>query len=215
MNTDDPLDAPRDCPSHLPAGVAAGGTPGAPAALLRPALWFYGAMLAAAWGICWWTDGSPFVHPAVPRPGGVRPLGDAAIGVVTGALLIVSSDQLTRRTRTGEALADALAEMLRGLSLVDCMALALASGLAEEAFFRGLLQPHIGLVAATAVFGLAHFVPRRDLAPWSLFAVAGGLLFGVLYEATGNLIAPVVAHVTVNGVNLRLLSRRPVAVVRS
>jgi hypothetical protein len=211
MHDDDSRDAPLVPPAERQQGGSSGvGTPDA-TRLLRPALLFYGAMLAVAWAICWWTDGSPFVHPAVPRPGGVRPLTDAVIGVAAGALLIGLSELATRCTRTGEVLADTLAELLRGLSVVDCLVLALASGLAEEAFFRGMLQPHIGLVATTLVFGLVHFVPRRELAVWSLFAAAAGLLCGVLYESTGNLIAPAVAHATVNAVNLTLLSRRSVA----
>ncbi len=37
---------------------------------------------------------------------------------------------------------------------------------------------------------------------------AAGFLLGWLFEATGNLVAPVTTHVFVNAVNLRLLSLR-------
>ena len=63
------------------------------------------------------------------------------------------------------------------------------------------------LVPASLVFGLAHFVPRREFLPWTGFAVAAGFLLGALFDATGNLVAPIVAHTTVNAVNLRFLSR--------
>jgi hypothetical protein len=66
----------------------------------------------------------------------------------------------------------------------------------------------VGLVPASLIFGLAHFVPRRELAPWCLFAIAAGLLLGGLYEWTGNLVAPVVAHAGINAVNLRLRAAR-------
>ena len=88
------------------------------------------------------------------------------------------------------------------------VALALASGVAEEAFFRGALQPHVGLVAASLIFGVVHFVPRREFLPWTVFAVAAGFLLGWLFDTTGNLVAPVVAHTTINAVNLWLLSNR-------
>jgi membrane protease YdiL (CAAX protease family) len=58
------------------------------------------------------------------------------------------------------------------------------------------------------VFGLAHFAPRRDLLPWTGFAVAAGFGLGALFEATGNLVAPIVAHASINLVNLRLLALR-------
>jgi membrane protease YdiL (CAAX protease family) len=50
-------------------------------------------------------------------------------------------------------------------------------------------------------------VPRRDLLPWSVFSLAAGLLLGFLYNATGNLVAPVIAHFGINAVNLRKLAR--------
>jgi membrane protease YdiL (CAAX protease family) len=139
---------------------------------------------------------------------GVRPLRDFGLGIVAGVLVILLSDQLTRRTRAGEDLARALAQHLGRLSLAECVLLAAVSGVAEEAFFRGVLQPRIGLVAAALVFGIAHFVPRRELAPWAVFALAAGLLLGILFESTGNLVAPAAAHALINGVNLRLLSVR-------
>src|SRR5262249_21798586 len=77
----------------------------------------------------------------------------------------------------------------------QCWILALASGLAEEAFFRGGLQPAVGLVAASLLFAAAHFVPRRDLAPWSAFSLAAGLPLGWVYQARGNLTPPGVERV--------------------
>ena len=80
--------------------------------------------------------------------------------------------------------------------------------MAEEAFFRGALQPAAGWLLASLIFGAVHFVPRREFLPWTGFAILAGLLFGALFEATGNLVAPVVAHMLVNAVNLRWLSLR-------
>jgi membrane protease YdiL (CAAX protease family) len=133
---------------------------------------------------------------------------DVGIGAVAGMGVIRLSRELTLRTRWGEALADALAGAIGRLSVGKCIVLALASGVSEEAFFRGALQPLVGLLAASVIFGLAHFAPRRDLWPWTLFAAATGLLMGLLFEWTGNLIAPTVAHVVINAVNLRLLALR-------
>ncbi len=109
----------------------------------------------------------------------------------------------------GRALAQRLAEILGPLSGAQVVVLALASGLAEEAFFRGALQPRVGLVIASLLFGLAHLVPRRELAPWAGFAALAGVLLGALFDYTGNLLAPAIAHVLVNGVNLRWLSEPP------
>jgi hypothetical protein len=139
---------------------------------------------------------------------GVALLRDAGAGVLVAAVAIFASRELTRRTRWGKELARALGELLGELGPADCVLLALVSGVAEEAFFRGALQPRIGLVAASLLFGLAHFAPRRELVPWTLFSVAAGFALGALFDWTGNLLAPVVAHALINAVNIRALTRR-------
>jgi len=75
-------------------------------------------------------------------------------------------------------------------------------------FFRGALQPAVGIVWASLIFGACHFLPRRELALWSLYAVVMGFAFGWLFETTGHLVAPIAAHALVNGVNLPRLARR-------
>jgi len=138
---------------------------------------------------------------------GVAWLRDGGLGLAAGIAIIVLSDWATRSTRWGEALARALGEVIGPLRLRDCLLLAGLSGLAEEAVFRGAMQPELGLVATSLIFGLAHIAPRRELLPWTAFTVLAGFLLGGLYAATGNLLAPVVTHAVVNGVNLRRLTR--------
>lgn len=176
--------------------------------LVRAAIFFYAALLGVALlGAA--LAGDPLLYATADAARrGVRPLRDAGLGLVAGTLVILLSDQLTRRTRAGDALARALAKTLGRLTPAQCVLLAALSGVAEEAFFRGVLQPWLGLVAASLLFGLAHFVPRRELLPWSAFAVAAGFLLGMLFDATGNLVAPVTAHAIINAVNLHLLSTR-------
>lgn len=176
--------------------------------LVRLALAFYAVLagLALAWrlGLC---GESPFYAAPAAAAQGAAPLRDLALGALAAAAMVGLSDFLTRHTRSGEALARALARAVGPLSLGQCLVLAGASGVAEEIFFRGALQPRVGLLAASLLFGAAHFVPRRDLALWSVFSVAAGLLLGFLFEATGNLLAPTVAHVGINAVNLPRIVR--------
>ena len=174
--------------------------------LVRLAFIFYGLLLLAA--LAWAAlAGRPLAWlPAAS--GAASPLRALGAGLLAAGIVVFASHQLTQRTRLGDRLARSLAAALGPLSLFECWWLALVSGIAEEAFFRGALQPQVGLVAASLLFGAAHFVPRRDLLPWSLFAVAAGFLLGWLYVATDSLIAPIVAHAGINGVNLRLLTQR-------
>jgi hypothetical protein len=175
--------------------------------LIPIALILYAAMAVVAWVWRRALRGESLLY-AGGAPVGLDPIRDVAIGLAAASLLVALSRWLSLRTRAGEALARRLAETLGPLSLAEIAVLAAASGIGEELFFRGALQPRVGLVAASLLFGAAHLVPSRPLALWSVFACAAGLLFGALFERTGNLVAPIVAHAVVNALNLRWLVRR-------
>ncbi len=180
----------------------------APLPIVPSALLFYGAMLAIA--LAWSAlvdDALPYTGPAAAGAG-VDWLRDPAAGVAAAALAILVSQWLTRRTPWGERMGRFLGRVLGRLDWRRCLLLAVLSGVAEETLFRGMIQPRVGLVAASLLFGLAHFVPRRELLPWTLMSVAAGFLLGWLFDATGNLVAPVVAHAGINAVNLRFVSQR-------
>ncbi len=179
-----------------------------PPSLLRLALLFYGAMLGVSltWALI--TGRSLVFANADAAAAGVDPLRDAAVGLLAGGVVVLLTREFTLRTRVGEDLGRAFAQVLGPLSWPDCLLLAALSGVAEEVFFRGALQPLVGLVLASLIFGLVHFVPRREFLPWTGFALLAGFLLGVLFEATGNLLAPVLAHATVNALNLRFLTMR-------
>ena len=200
---------PPDADSQPSAAPPAQGAAGRPS-LVRIALLFYGALLGAAlvWG---WLAGRSLLWagPAAAQRG-ISPLLDVGAGLLAAAIVVLLSRQLTEHTRVGNRLADSLRAVLGPLSLGECWLLALVSAVAEEAFFRGALQPQVGLLAASLLFGAAHFVPRRELLLWTGFSIAAGLLLGWLFDATGNLVAPVVAHAGINGVNLRQLTRQSV-----
>ncbi len=183
--------------------------PPSPAAVVRMALLFYGLLAFAAFAWRTLLAGEPILYASAgAEASGLHPLRDLSAGLLAAGVVIGISWEFTRRTRAGDTLARVLASVLGPLSLSQCLTLALVSGVAEEVFFRGALQPRVGLVAASLLFGLAHFAPRRDLLPWTGFSILAGLLLGTLFEATGNLLAPVTAHTAINAVNLSLLVRR-------
>jgi membrane protease YdiL (CAAX protease family) len=91
--------------------------------------------------------------------------------------------------------------MVEGWSAGDAAAVAVFSGLAEEALIRALLQPLIGLVAASAVFAVLHVVPDRRLWMWPLMALVLGLVLGWLFANWGYP-AAATAHVVINGLSL-------------
>ena len=182
---------------------------GSASRLVAMGLYFYAAMMAAAliWRMGFYREAIFFASPS-DEARGFDPLSDFAIGLGAGLVVVVLSSVWTAYTRWGRALAVELAALVGPIGIPNALLLACASGLAEETFFRGALQPRVGLVVASVLFAGLHFVPRRTLLPWTVFAAIAGLFFGILFEWTGNLVAPVTAHIVVNGVNLPLLERR-------
>lgn len=81
------------------------------------------------------------------------------------------------------------------------------SGVGEETFFRGAVQPEFGLVVASLLFGAVHVGPDRRYLVWTVWAALAGFLFGALYEVTGGLLAPVIAHSAHNAASLLLWKR--------
>jgi hypothetical protein len=173
----------------------------------RLVLGFYAVMGAAA---LVWRGLADGALPWAEGPGSpVLPIHlRVAAGLAAGGALVAVSRIWTERSAAGRALADELSRLLGPLSLGRAWAFAAASGLAEEAFFRGALQPRLGWLGATLIFAAAHFVPTRRLWSWSVFALLAGALFGGLFAATGDLLAPLLAHALVNGLNLRWLAAR-------
>jgi len=198
----------------LTTGPEANGEPsdappeGRQQSILKLALLFYGGLLAVALAWSAWRGRSLLYVSRAAAEQGIAPLLDGAVGLAVAAAVIALSRQITERTHWGDEMGRALAGLLGRPSPRECVALGLASGIAEEAFFRGALQPSLGWLLASLVFGLVHFAPRRDLLPWTGFAFGAGMLLGALFEVTGNLVAPVVAHVVINAVNLRRLVLR-------
>ena len=69
------------------------------------------------------------------------------------------------------------------------------------------MQDHFGLWPTVLIFGFVHgFMDRRFIA-WVGFATVLGAAFGLMTEAFGTLLAPTLAHFTVNYLNLGYLSR--------
>lgn len=127
----------------------------------------------------------------------------SAAGTVTFGLVAYRAVPVVRE------LADEVAPaLLRGTGVGGLILISVLSGVGEEVLFRGALLPLLGLVVSSVLFGLLHIGPDRRYLLWTAWAMVVGLLFGLLYEWTGGLIAPVVAHATHNAVTLLLWRRR-------
>ncbi|MBA2443279.1 MAG: CPBP family intramembrane metalloprotease [Rubrobacter sp.] len=132
----------------------------------------------------------------------------AALGFAAAGLTVSLGLLVYRLVPVMRRLSDEIApQMVDGVPFANLLLLSLFSGVGEEVFFRGAVQPEFGLLAASLLFGLAHIGPDRRYLVWTLWAVLAGFLFGSLYEFTGGLLAPVIAHVLHNATVFGLWKR--------
>ena len=127
------------------------------------------------------------------------------LGGLTGVAVVLVSDLWLDRFDWTDRLQRQVEEVFRPMTVSRAVQLALASGIAEELLFRGVLLPLIGFWFSSAVFGLLHRGP--GLGGWTLFAALAGLLLGGLFLLTGGLLAPAAAHVLINGIQLVRMAR--------
>lgn len=140
-------------------------------------------------------------------------LGDSAVfglfsGAVTACGTVAFGVVLYRLLPVLRVISDELAPLLvDGARVRDLILVSVVSGVGEEAFFRGALQPVLGIVVTSLLFGALHVGPDRRYLVWTVWAVGAGFLFGALYEWTGGLLAPATAHVLHNAATLLLWKR--------
>jgi len=148
-------------------------------------------LAALAWGASRLID-------LTPRWG--EPRRDVAIGLACAVLLAAMNYVLLVRAPANwlvdgvrSVYEEVLVPLFARQSVVGIVLLGAAAGIGEEWLFRGVLQPTVGLVLASLIFGLAHVGGARMLA-FGVWATAMGFLMGGLAIATGGLIAPMIAH---------------------
>lgn len=133
---------------------------------------------------------------------------DAALGAVSAVALLGVWEGGRRFFAGARLLEERLGELLGRLQPAEAAALAILSGFGEEVFFRGAVQGSWGWLAATVLFALLHTGPGKEFRAWTLFAALAGAALGGLMIWRGNLLAPVVAHALLNGVNLARIGKR-------
>jgi membrane protease YdiL (CAAX protease family) len=141
--------------------------------------------------------------------GGLAPRGSLAVGVFAGLAAGAACAAGLWVVRRLPALADLeewQGRMVRNWSPTDAIAVAVFSGLAEEALIRALLQPIIGLLPAAALFAALHIVPDRRLWLWPVLACALGAVLGMIFEF-GGYPAAAAAHIAINAFALIRLQR--------
>jgi hypothetical protein len=134
----------------------------------------------------------------------VRPTLEASLlGVGIGLGITGASSVIYRLWASYQRSADYYLELvLKPLLWPDLIWLGLLPGLSEELLFRGVMLPAVGLnwvglVGSSFCFGILHLSGPQQW-PYAVWATTVGLLLGYSALETGNLLVPIVAHITTN-----------------
>ena len=156
--------------------------------------------------ICLALGRSPFTRePWLDTSGIEAVLVSLVLGACIAGITILASRWTVRRFAWAQALHSSLRPIARDQSGAALAWIAVASGIGEEIFFRGLLAPLLGVVLSSLAFGLLHQVRGKGRWAWAAWAALLGASLAVVYGMTGHLIGPIVAHIAINASNLRYL----------
>jgi uncharacterized protein len=105
-----------------------------------------------------------------------------------------------------------LSFVLAPLTPADSIWVGLLPGMSEELLFRGVMLPAIGLnatglVVSSVCFGVLHMSSRQQWS-YAVWASVVGLGLGGSALLSGNLLVPIVAHITTNFVSSWLWQQR-------
>jgi membrane protease YdiL (CAAX protease family) len=170
------------------------------------ALAIYGTLSFVTLGVALARGRSPIDTEAwLDLPEWSHHLLSLAGGGVLAVATVWSTRAFVRRWGWARTLHADLRPAIRDAGNGTLVILGVASGVAEELFFRGLLAPAVGLVLSSLAFGALHQLRGRTGWIWASWAAVMGLLFGGLFLATGSLLGPIAAHASINMMNLRFL----------
>ncbi|MFH1129751.1 MAG: type II CAAX endopeptidase family protein [Pseudomonadota bacterium] len=177
-----------------------------PPRIVSAAIIVYSILIAMAffWG---YLAGRPHVLWNPTKSTWVSCLIGLLAGTGFGATFVLLTRAAASKIAWAKELTIWLGSILGPISWRDAFVVAIFSSFGEEMFFRGAMQPNLGLTWTTIIFGLLHVAPRLRFASWTLLAGVLGLLFGIGAIWTGNLAGPIAAHFVINFFNLKLTSQ--------
>ncbi len=148
------------------------------------------------------------LYPVVWGVGATIPL--LSLYVVLDRLPIAAFRKIRRLVKTFVRF------FFRRCSFLQIVLICTLAGLGEEMFFRGLLQDGlgtwiggttgivVGILVSALIFGLAHWITNT----YAVLTFFMGLYFSLLFLATGNLLAPIIAHALYDYYVIRFLLLR-------
>lgn len=129
------------------------------------------------------------------------------VGLAFGLAIVFVTRLLVHSAEWARVLHREFHAVVHELSSKEIFLLAAASSVGEELFFRGALLPVVGLLPSSALFAAMHVRAQWRFLPWTIMSFIMGLAMGFMYMRLGDLGAPIVAHFTINLLNLNYIAK--------
>jgi membrane protease YdiL (CAAX protease family) len=167
----------------------------------------YGGLgaIAVVWGAVR-GDVNVYTYGARPVPL-MRLVTNPLVGLAVGLAVVFLSRLATHRLEWARVLHAEFHSVVHELSSREIFLLALFSSAGEELFFRGALLPSFGLWLSSLLFAGLHVRPQWRFLPWTVMSLIVGLVMGQMFVRLGDLGGPIVAHFTINLLNLNYIAR--------
>jgi len=191
----------------MPAALPPNSPPPRPLRLHPRVLVGYGSLLGAVmlvvgsgWALLAGDEGPSAWFPRQ------RWLADLLLGALVGAAFAAAAWGLFGRIPALQRIERRLVALLDmpALRPHHAVLFGLLAGVPEEILFRGALQPTLGLLVTSLVFGALHAVTLA----YFVYAGVAGVLLGALALWRGALWAPIAAHTVIDVIMFALLIHR-------
>jgi hypothetical protein len=162
-----------------------------------------------AWLIGWLTGVSPLATFQFSPPGLL--FGLLATLPMLAAFFFLRRSKIREIERIRQIFDDIAGPFFGAFTTIDLAVLSLVAGIGEEMLFRGFVQAALAiwlgiwwaLVLASVLFGLLHAITLT----YAVLASLAGAYLGLVWIATDNLLAVIVAHALYDFVALTYLLR--------
>ena len=177
-----------------------------PQSLAKAATMVYGLLVCLAVGWLWLRDRQGVLSERAVADGALGALWSLLSGTAVGFGISGVMFLLVRYQPAFTALEGRLQAVVGRLCESEIVAIALASAIGEEMFFRGALQDQVGPYLSAVIFGLLHTGPGLLL--WGCTAAVLGLMFSMMVHHGFGLLSVTVAHALINFISLRRMVYR-------
>ena len=120
-------------------------------------------------------------------------IGTLGSSIPLALFILLLSKKTTNITMLGslrKTIINDIRVIFSNCSLIDLCFISIFAGFAEELLFRGVIQVKLGIIGASIIFGLLHFITPA----YCIIATIMGFYLGFLFQYYESILIPIQLH---------------------